>query len=470
MVDELHKMSFYFMVSVWSKFGANATCLKYLESQSALTGNVEIIPGTAKSSMPWFDPYNEQAQRDYYQCIKSTMFDIGVDAIWSDATEPEDNPEYNQLLDNGAYSGNALFSPYSLQVTQAIERGLNEDQPNKRPFDLTRSTFAGQAKTGGAIWSGDTTSNWDTLRRQMTASLSLQAAGNPYWSQDIGGFFRPSCNYECWWYKQLLIRWFQFGAFVPIFRVHGNAVNTAYWNYGPVVLEDVLLIDNLRYRLLPYIYSTAYYVTDYGYTLQRAMVFDFYDDELLYNASMRIETSFMFGPYLLVSPVFSDDNTTDIYLPQKYPIWYDFWSGRSVNGGAYLEKLEVALSMIPIYAHCGSILLMAPLSQFANEHYPWKELEVRLYPGCDASFVYFNDDGKDRFSLEQDKFTTVSFEWDDANKELKIGARKGRYDGMAQQITLNIVVVAKGHGVGVNVTADPDKTVAYSGDAITVNF
>eukprot|EP01084_Bolivina_argentea_P124006 219745_1 len=262
MVEQLHNMSFYFMVSVWSKFGTNATCLKYLQSQSTATNNVEIIPGTAKSSMPWFDPFNEQAQKDYYQCIKSTMFDIGVDAIWSDATEPEGYPDYNQLYDNGQYSGNALFSPYSLQVIQAIQQGLNKDQPNKRPFDLTRSSFAGQSKTGGAIWSGDTTSNYDTMRRQITAAIGFSLSGNPYWSQDIGGFFRPSCNYKCWWYLQNLIRWFQYGAFVPIFRVHGNGVNTAYWNYGPVVLEDVLKIDNLRYRLLPYIYSTAYYIAE----------------------------------------------------------------------------------------------------------------------------------------------------------------------------------------------------------------
>ena len=152
MVEQLHNMSFYFMVSVWSKFGTNATCLKYLQSQEQKTNNIEIIPGTAKSSMPWFDPYNQQAQEDYYQCIKNTMFDIGVDAIWSDATEPEGNPEYNQKYDNNKYSGNALFSPYSLQVIQAIQQGLNKDQPNKRPFDLTRSTFAGQAKTGKILF------------------------------------------------------------------------------------------------------------------------------------------------------------------------------------------------------------------------------------------------------------------------------------------------------------------------------
>eukprot|EP01083_Nonionella_stella_P077003 210050_1 len=255
MVDQLHNMSFYFMISVWSKFGPNATCLQFLHSQEKATNNVEIIAGTVGQSNEWLDPYNAQAQKDYYECITETMFDIGVDAIWSDATEPVFYPDYNQLYDNGAYSANRLFNPYSLQVVQAIQRGLNNDYPHKRVFDLTRSRFAGQSKTGGAVWSGDTTASYDTLRRQISASLSTQSAGNPYWSQDIGGCFRPKCNYECWWYLQLLIRWFQFGAFVPIFRVHGNNVNTAPFYYGPVVLDDFRLIDNLRYRLLPYIYS-----------------------------------------------------------------------------------------------------------------------------------------------------------------------------------------------------------------------
>jgi len=402
---------------------------------------------------------------DYYSCIKSTMFDIGVDAIWSDATEPEGYPEYNQLYDNKKYSGNALFSPYSLQVIQAIQQGLNKDQPAKRPFDLTRSTFAGQSKTGGAIWSGDTTGNYDTFRRQISAALGTQSAGNAYWSQDIGGFFRPSCNYDCWWYKQLLIRWFQYGAFVPIFRVHGNGVNTAYWNYGPVVLEDVHLIDNLRYRLLPYIYSTAYYIANDGYTLQRSLVFDFYDDMGVMNKSEQ----FMFGPYIMVTPVFNYDNTTNIYVPKKYT-WYDFWTGETVTGGQYLQNVVVPLSEIPLHVHEGAILVMAPISQWANQLYPWNELEVRLYGGGDATFVYFNDDGKTRQSLSSNAFTTITFTWTDSKKELVIGARQGKYDGMVASIKMNIVVVSKGHGVGVNATTNPDKTVTYTGASITVNF
>ena len=440
--------------------------MQYLKTQEKATGNTEIIPGTINQSMPWFDPYNKQAQIDYYQCIKATMFDIGVDAIWSDATEPAQYPDLNQLYDNGKYSGNALFDAYSLQVIQALQKGLNRDQPHKRPFDLTRSTFAGQAKTGGAVWSGDTTASYDTLRRQITASLSTQAAGNPYWSQDIGGFFRPSCNYDCWWYKQLLIRWFQFGAFAPIFRVHGNNVNTAFWNYGPIVLADVALIDNLRYRLLPYIYSLAYYVTEYGYTLQRALIFDFYDDENAYNAS----TQFMFGPCLLVSPVFEYDNSTNIYLPNKYAKWYDFWTGQSVEGGVYLEDVIVALEEIPIHVHEGSILILAPFMQYANEKYPWNELEVRLYGGEDAQFIYFNDDGKDRLSLDNGQYFTILFEWNDAKKTLTIGEREGSYDGMISSIMLNIVVVSEGHGIGVNVTSNPDKSVVYTGDAMTVSL
>eukprot|EP00483_Globobulimina_turgida_P004178 UN04186 len=160
----------------------------------------------------------------------------------------------------------------------------------------------------------------------------------------------------------------------------------------------------------------------------------------------------MFGPYILVSPVFNYDNTTDIYVPVKYNKWYNFWNGQTVNGGTFMENVVIPLIEIPLFVHEGSILLLGAMSQWAHQNYPWNELEVRLYGGADASFIYFNDDGKDRFSLRDNKFTTVLFEWSDSKKQLTIGARQGQYDGMVNSIKLNIVLVAQGHGVGVNVT------------------
>ena len=185
---------------------------------------------------------------------------------------------------------------------------------------------------------------------------------------------------------------------------------------------------------------------------------------------MNISEQYMFGPYMMIIPVFNYDNTTNIYIPKKYNIWYNFWSGDIISGGQYLENITIPLSEIPIYIHEGSILIMSQISQWANQLYPWNELEVRLYKGENATFIYFNDDGKDRLSLENKKFTTITFTWIDSKNELIIGQRDGKYDGMVSNITMNIVIVSKGYGVGVNVTTNPNKTVVYTGSAMTINF
>ena len=467
MIDELHAMNFYFMISVWSKFGKNATCLQQFLDQSTKLNETLLIEGTINSNMPWFDPYNSNSRALYYQCIKTVHFDIGVDAIWLDATEPEYYPDLNQYLDNKEITGNAVFDPYSLYVTTAVQDGLNMDQPNKRVFHLTRSSFGGQQRTGGAIWSGDTTGNWDTFRRQIVAATNFQLSGTPYWSQDIGGFFRPSgnCNYDCDWYRSLLIRWFQFGAFCPIFRVHGNNVDTAYWNYGETVLNDVLLIDNLRYRLLPYIYTVSYWVTKYGYTLQRGLVLDFPDDINVYNKS----TQYMFGPNLLVSPVYKYDNTTDVYFPVKYNTWYCFWTGKIITGGTYIQDMVVPLAQIPLYVKEGSIIILGPFTQYAFEKYPWNELEIRIYPGSDGTFELYNDDGKSKNSLEMDQYILIQFNWNDSDKTMTINNIIGSYNGMSTEIIMNFVIVSTTNGIGVN-TSTPDKTIIYNGTQSVVKF
>ena len=304
--------------------------------------------------------------------------------------------------------------------------------------------------------------------------------------KDIGGFFRPGDQYNSLTYRRLLIRWFQFGAFVPIYRVHGAGSHTEYWHYGPVVEKDVLLISNFRYRLIPYIYSMAYKISRYGFTLQRPLVMDFSNDVNIYgirNASnsgiktiATFDHEFMFGESLLIAPVYNDNNETNIYLPQDqenmFTKWYDFWSGKIYNQSTLMLNSNIDLDKIAVFVTSGSVLVLGPFVQYSNE-IPWIELEIRVYRGSDGKFVFYEDDGEYVASIEENLFSLIVFEWIDANNTLVIGDRDGSFDGMIDESRIfNIVLVDENHGIGVNVTdaAKVDKVVTYDGTKQTISF
>jgi len=456
MVTELHAMNIKLMVSVWSKFANGTTFYDTMHS------NNQLIPGQFN-----FDPYNPSAAVQFYKFVNDSMYSIGVDAIWLDATEPEQYPQINATLNMSQTTGRELANTYPLYVTRALSDNLHIDRPNKRVFHLSRSSFPGQQATGGAIWSGDSTSSNDVLRRQIAASLNYQLSGIPYWSQDIGGFFRPSDQYTDPWYQRLLTRWFQFGAFTPIFRVHGDESHTEYWNYGPNVLQDVLLIDNLRYRLLPYIYTLAYLTAVNGYTFQRHLILDYPKSPQVWDMA----DEFMFGPYLLVKPIWEDSNVTSVYLPGgNGETWWNFWSGVGYASDQYLQNQTFPLSQIPLYAKSGSILILGPFVQWSTQ-VPWYVLEIRIYQGMDGKFTLFEDDGLDRLSIQQKQYSTITFQWQNSAKILSISQRMGSFPGMITSVRqFNIVLVRDGHGVGVNDTPQPDKVVFYVGSAIQVDF
>ncbi|ETO11840.1 Alpha-glucosidase [Reticulomyxa filosa] len=379
----------------------------------------------------------------------------------------KDYPQINQTLNMSQTTGRQLANTYSLFVNRALTDRLHIDQPHKRVFHLSRSSFPGQQATGGAVWSGDISASNDVLRRQIAASLNFQLSGLPYWSEDIGGFFRPADQYTNPWYHRLLIRWFQFGAFTPIFRVHGSESHTEYWNYGPTVLKDVLLIDNLRYRLLPYLYSLAYFTAVDGYTIQRHLVLDYPDVPQVWN----IADEFMFGPFILVRPVWDDINTTTVYLPRANgETWWDFWTGIEYVGDQYLYNISVPLDQISLFVKSGGILIFGPFVQWTTQ-LPWYVLEIRIYRGMDGYFVLYEDNGLDRLSIENNKYSTIVFQWLDDSKTLSISQRVGSFPGMITVVRqFNIVLVASNHGVGVNDTTLPDKVVFYTGSAVQVNF
>ena len=461
MFDELHSMNFYVMISVHPDFGLN-TIFYNISLQ-----NGYLIPNTG-----FIDFYNNNASLQYYKFINNSMYSMyNADYIWLDSTEPTRFQQINNTLNNGKLSGNYYLNSYSKFDTKSMYNLFINDYPNKRYFALTRSQFAGQHIYGTTIWSGDINSNWDQFDRQISAGINYIISGNPFWTVDIGGFWRDGQEqYNDTLYQYEMTRWFQFGVFLPIFRVHGHHSNTEYWNYGKYVENSILSIDNLRYRLLPYIYTINFWIYKYHYSLTRALIFDFCcNDKIIYN----IYKQFMFGPYLLISIILKN-NKTNIYLPNgdnnKYKYWYDFWNGTKYDSNQWLNNFYSPMNIIPIHIHSGSILIMGPFVQYSTQ-IPWNELEIRIYPGNNANFTLFEDDGFERDSVKNNHYTLIRFIWNDINNTLNIDKRSnGSFDGMIMERIFNIVIVSENHGVGVNYTQNVNKSIIYNGQAMQLHF
>ncbi|MDP4189419.1 MAG: glycoside hydrolase family 31 protein, partial [Bacteroidota bacterium] len=296
------------------------------------------------------------------------------------------------------------------------------------------------------------------------AGLNYTITGFPYWTTDIGGFFRPGkSQYTDEKYHELLTRWFQWGTFNPIFRIHGYQTETEPWKYGQIVEDNMRKMLTLRYRLIPYIYSAAWQVTKNGSTLMRPMVMDFNGD----TAAINRKYQFMFGKALLVAPV-TEPNTAElnVYLP-KAAIWYDFWTGTSYKGGQSI-KTSTPIDRIPLLVRAGSIVPMGPAVQYTGEKKA-DTLEIRLYEGSNGSFTLYEDEG-DNYNYEKGACSTITFFWNDTKKTLTIGERKGSFPGMLTKRKFCIVRVTKGNGIGINNVGAYDKTVSYDGKKIIVGF
>lgn len=299
------------------------------------------------------------------------------------------------------------------------------------------------------------------LRRQVASSINYPFSGIPYWSQDIGGFFRPRDQYDSEEYHQLLIRWFQFGVFTPIFRVHGAGTHTEIWNFGMETMNAInTSAITLRYRLLPYIYSGFWEVETRGYTMQRGLIFDFPEDPQLWN----VADEFMFGTALLVTPFVSNASSTsrEVYFPKGS--WINFHTGTSHAGASHVS-VQFQLTEAPCFVRAGAILVLGPELQYANEKSP-KDLEVRVYKGGDATWVFFEDDGHSS-KYQRGSFSKIQFSWRDADRVLTVSDRLGSFPGMDLEKNLCIVFVSEGHGVGVS-RAKCDKEVVYSGHALQI--
>jgi alpha-D-xyloside xylohydrolase len=461
MFDDLHRNHFHLMISFWPFFRPGSATYDDMDKRGFFIAKTQVA-GFHPAGQALYDASNPEARKYYWNLLDKALFQIGADAWWMDTTEPETEGQEANILathKTAIGSGARYANLFPLMTTQGVYEGQRAASDQKRVFILSRAAFAGSQRNAAAVWSGDVNSDWTFLRKQIPAGLNYSLSGLPYWTTDIGGFVSGDPNDPA--YRELFIRWFQFGVFNPLLRVHGTRSNdqNELWSYGTEAQTILVNFDRLRYRLLPYIYSLAWRTTHHSYTPMRGLVMDFRNDPRAAN----IGDQFMFGPALLVNPVTEPGAATrHLYLPQAR--WYDFWTGASQSGGHTVEA-PAPLERLPLYVPAGSILLLGPEVEYSTEK-PADPIEVRIYPGADGNFTLYEDEN-DNYNYEKGVYATIHLHWDDAKRILTIGERKGEFPGMLANRTFNIVFVREGRGTGID-PAKSDRSVQYSGKEVSV--
>jgi alpha-D-xyloside xylohydrolase len=443
-----------------------------------------------------YDAFNPEARECYWRQANEGLFSYGIDAWWCDCTEPfeadwrgavKPEPEERMHINTEEakrYLDPELINAYSLLHSQGIYEGQRKTTRAKRVVNLTRSAYLGQQRYATITWSGDVAANCETLRRQIAEGLNFCATGMPYWTTDIGAFFVKH-DPELWFwngdydegvddlgYRELYVRWFQFGTFLPMFRSHGTDTPREIWRFGEPgesMYDALKKYLGLRYRLLPYIYSLAGWTTHDSYTMLRALPFDFRNDPVTYD----LGDQFMFGPAFLVNPVTRPmyytvgsvpltnvKRTRWVYLPAGSD-WYDFWTDRYFHGGQTIEA-EAPLDKIPLYVRAGSIVPLGPHRQHVNDQ-PGAPIELHVYLGNDASFLLYEDEG-DGYGYEDGAFSTIEITWEDTARRLILGKRNGQYPGMPAQQEFHIVL----HNEETQTGNVPKQQIIYTGEPVEV--
>lgn len=497
MVNDIHNLNAHMIISIWNSFGPMTKQYQDLNKIGALY-NIATWPlwGPDKwipnedypSGVRVYDAYNPAAREIYWNYLNKGLFSLGVDGWWIDSSEPDHLNVKPEDFDTRTYLGSfrKVRNAYPLMTVGGVSEHQRSQTSAKRIFILTRSAFAGQQRYGANTWSGDVVASWEALHNQISAGLNFSLCGIPYWNSDIGGFFlwkfkKPLENAD---YRELHVRWMQFGAFCPMMRSHGEGSPREIYQFGEKgnpTYDAIEKYINLRYRLLPYIYSTSWNVTSKQSSMMRALVMDFAADK----KALDINDEFMFGSSLLVNPVtkpmywknkvqgtdtimiedFSLVKTKDVYLP-KGADWFDFWTGEKYAGGQLVEK-DVPLDIIPIYVKAGSILPWGPKVQFATEK-NWGNLEIRIYEGASGEFTLYEDEN-DNYNYENGKYSTIKFKWNDKQNSLTIDDRKGSFPGMMNDRKFNIVFVSKDKGTGIELTKKYDNIVNYAGKKLIIS-
>lgn len=498
MIAEVHAMNAHFIISVWASFGPQTKQFDIL-SKKGMLFDFKTWPPCSKDIWPpdpnlpsgvrVYDVYNPEARDIFWNHLNKGLFSLGVDGWWLDSSEPDHWEPKPADLDNKTYLGSfrKVRNAFPLMHISGVYDHQRSVSSDKRVFILTRSAFAGQQRYGSNVWSGDVIASWNALRNQISAGLNFSLSGIPYWNSDIGGFFLwnfprklDDANY-----RELYVRWMQFGAFCPMMRSHGTDAPREIYQFGKrgeTIYDAIEKSINLRYSLLPYIYSTSWDVTAHQSTMMRALVMDFPKDR---NA-LDINNEYMFGKSLLVCPVtqpmyvdsvvhgkdtvqvtsFANVKSTAIYLPAGAS-WYDFWTGATLGGGQTVQT-ATPIDVIPLYVKAGSILPIGPRVQYATER-SWDSLEIRVYAGADGEFTLYEDEN-DNYRYEKGIYSTITFKWDDARRVLTINDRKGSFTGMLGERKFRIVWVSKNNGVGMDTVKKYDKVVSYNGKEIVVTL
>lgn len=474
-LEALHAEHAHVMISVWGKFNPNTENAKEMLAHGYLymPNLEEHIKDWIDQPYTFYDAFNPGARKLFWSQIDSHLFSKGIDAWWMDATEPDLLPSPPQLEPqkqhmNPTYLGTGarMMLGYALENSKGVYTGQREAAPNQRVFILTRSGFAGIQRYSTAVWSGDTTSTWTAMAKEIAAGLGASISGLPYWTMDTGGYTMQrrfaqepmsAADQEEW--RELNARWFELSTFTPLLRVHGELRPREMWTLGDgsPAYNAELKFDKLRYALFPYIYSMAGWTTERDYTMFRPLVMDFADD----RTARELTDEFMFGPALLVAPITQyKQRERSVYLPPA-ATWYDYWTGQPAAAGSI--DAQAPYDEIPVFVRAGSIIPYAPAMQYIGEK-PADPITLYVYTGADGAFTLYEDQGT-TFDYEKGARSLIPIRWNDASGTLEIGARSGSFDGMLQHRTFRVVLVSTSHAAGFPFAPAQFTTVEYSGAA-----
>ncbi|ADY53119.1 glycoside hydrolase family 31 [Pseudopedobacter saltans DSM 12145] len=507
MVNDIHAMNARLAVSIWSSFGPMTKPYREMDKTGMLF-NFKTWPESGRESWPpdlnypsgvrVYDAFNPKARDIYWKYLNQGIFKLGVDAWWMDSTEPDHLNQKPEDMDTKTYLGSfrKVRNAYPLMTVGGVYDHQRSESSDKRVFILTRSAFAGQQRYGASVWSGDVNSSWESLRNQIPAGLNFTLTANPNFNSDIGGFFAGAYN-KTWndgtgtknpMFQELYVRWLQYATFTPMMRSHGTDVPREIYQFGQKgepVYDAIEKFIQLRYSLLPYIYSTSWDVSKNRSSFMRALVMDFAVDKKVWD----LNNQFMFGKSILVAPIAQaqytsetvvktdeqdgwnntsqkqniQELTTEFLKPKKKNVylpagsmWYDFWTNESFAGGQQIDK-ETDISLIPLYVKAGSIIPLGPEVQYATEK-KWNNINLKIYPGADATFVLYEDEF-DNYNYEKGEYTEIPFHWNDKTSTLTIGSRKGKYKGMIETRKFTLIL-----------PNGQQKTISYSGKNSRVNL
>lgn len=518
MVDEIHQMNAHMIISIWSSFGPATKQYRELDQIGALY-NFSTWPESGLTSWPpnmdypsgvrVYDAFNPKARDIYWNHLHSGLFKLGIDGWWMDSTEPDHLSFKPEDMDTPTAMGSfrKVRNAYPLVTVGGVYDNQRAVSSDKRVFILTRSGFAGQQRYGANVWSGDVFTSWENFRNQIPAGLNFSMCGIPHWNSDIGGFFAGDYN-KSWndgsasrnpLFQELYVRWMQFGAFNPMMRSHGTDLSREIYHFGAKgepIYDAIERTIRLRYAMLPYIYSTAWEVTNKQSSFMRPLIMDFAEDKNVWD----IKHQFMFGKSILVAPVveaqytpekigdasmndgwirsdgkgseksatidFTAKKNANLYLPAA-STWYDFWTNERLDGGQEITK-ETSIDLIPLYIKAGTILPIGPEVQYATEK-PWDNLEIRIYEGADGEFTLYEDEN-DNYNYEKGIYSTITFGWNDARKVLTIGCRDGSFPGILKERRFRIVRVGRDKANGMEQVEQFDRVVDYNGKKVTLQL